>query len=92
MNFVPSGVDFGWRNGTGKWPVHYADTLPPVVNIGPGSPTGVTFGYGQVPVEVPGRVVHLRLELRQALRHPPEAGRAGYTAEKEEFVAAARCR
>ncbi|QDU40327.1 Cytochrome c [Maioricimonas rarisocia] len=41
-----SGVDFGWRNGAGKWPVYYADTLPPVVNVGPGSPTGVAFGYG----------------------------------------------
>ncbi|QDT34080.1 family 16 glycoside hydrolase [Thalassoglobus polymorphus] len=43
---VLSGVDYGWRNGGGKFPEHFADTLPPVVNIGPGSPTGVTFGYG----------------------------------------------
>ena len=27
-------------------PVYYPDNLPPVVNIGPGSPTGMTFGYG----------------------------------------------
>ena len=43
---VVPGSDWGWRNGTGKYPVYYPDTLPPVVNIGPGSPTGVTFGYG----------------------------------------------
>ncbi|AMV17005.1 family 16 glycoside hydrolase [Planctomyces sp. SH-PL14] len=43
---VLSGVDYGWRNGSAKWPVYYADTVPPVINIGPGSPTGVTFGYG----------------------------------------------
>ncbi len=43
---VLSGVDYGWRNGGGKFPEHFADTMPPVVNIGPGSPTGVTFGYG----------------------------------------------
>ncbi len=43
---VLSGVDYGWRNGGGKFPEHFADTVPPVVNIGPGSPTGVTFGYG----------------------------------------------
>ena len=43
---VLSGSEWGWRNGAGKWPVYYADTLPPAVNIGPGSPTGVTFGYG----------------------------------------------
>ncbi len=41
-----SGADFGYRNGAGKWPVYYFDSLPPVVNMGPGSPTGVTFGYG----------------------------------------------
>ncbi|VTS01706.1 c-type cytochrome [Tuwongella immobilis] len=41
-----SGAEFGWRNGAGKWPAHYPDSLPAIVNIGPGSPTGVTFGYG----------------------------------------------
>jgi putative heme-binding domain-containing protein len=41
-----SGSEFGWRNGAGKWPGHYPDSLPAVVDIGPGSPTGVTFGYG----------------------------------------------
>jgi putative heme-binding domain-containing protein len=41
-----SGSDFGYRNGSGKWPAYYPDSLPPVLNIGPGSPTGVTFGYG----------------------------------------------
>lgn len=41
-----SGVDWGWRNGSGKWPVYYGDTVPPVVNVGLGSPTGITFGYG----------------------------------------------
>jgi putative heme-binding domain-containing protein len=41
-----SGGEFGWRNGAGKWPPYYPDSLPAVVDIGPGSPTGVTFGYG----------------------------------------------
>jgi putative heme-binding domain-containing protein len=40
------GGDFGWRNGAGKYPAHYPDNLPGIVDIGPGSPTGVTFGYG----------------------------------------------
>jgi putative heme-binding domain-containing protein len=43
---VASGGDYGYRNGSGKWPAYYIDSLPPVVNVGPGSPTGVTFGYG----------------------------------------------
>ncbi len=44
--FVPPGSEFGWRNGAGKYPVFYPDTVAPVVNVGPGSPTGVCFGYG----------------------------------------------
>ncbi|AFV84111.1 c-type cytochrome [Alteromonas mediterranea] len=41
-----SGAEFGWRTGTGKWPSHRPDSLPPVVDVGPGSPTGIAFGYG----------------------------------------------
>ncbi|HYH69442.1 MAG TPA: c-type cytochrome, partial [Urbifossiella sp.] len=43
---VTSGSEFGWRNGAGKYPPYYLDNLPGVANIGPGSPTGVAFGYG----------------------------------------------
>ena len=42
---VVSGSEFGWRSGTGKWPAYYPDSLPPVVDVGIGSPTGITFGY-----------------------------------------------
>ena len=38
------GGEYGWRSGSAKWPEYYADSLPPVVNIGVGSPTGVKFG------------------------------------------------
>ena len=43
---VTPGSEWGWRNGAGKYPEYYADNLPPTVNVGPGSPTGVCFGYG----------------------------------------------
>lgn len=46
INHVASGAEFGWRNGGGKWPAYYPDSLPAVVDIGPGSPTGVCFGFG----------------------------------------------
>ncbi len=87
VNHVVSGSDYGWRNGTGKWAEWYADSLPAAVNIGPGSPTGVTFGYG---AKFPARyqkalfiqdwswgklyAVHLR----------PEG--SSYTGEKENFI------
>src|SRR5207302_6911570 len=41
-----SGSDYGFRNGSNPYPARYPDTLPPVYDIGPGSPTGVCFGYG----------------------------------------------
>jgi putative heme-binding domain-containing protein len=43
---VVKGTDYGWRSGSGKWPGYLADTVPPVYEYGPGSPTGITFGYG----------------------------------------------
>ncbi len=46
INHAISGAEFGWRNGAGKWPAYYIDSFGAVVNVGPGSPTGVTFGYG----------------------------------------------
>ncbi|MDE0840436.1 MAG: heme-binding protein, partial [Kiritimatiellae bacterium] len=46
VNHAVSGVDWGWRNGSGKWPSYYTDTLPATIDIGPGSPTGVSSGLG----------------------------------------------
>jgi putative heme-binding domain-containing protein len=45
MHAVP-GSDFGWRSGSATMPVYFPDNLPPACDIGPGSPTGVAFGYG----------------------------------------------
>ncbi|NND96158.1 MAG: c-type cytochrome [Pirellulaceae bacterium] len=45
INHVISGADFGWRNGTGKWPHYYPDSFGASVDIGAGSPTGIVFGY-----------------------------------------------
>lgn len=41
-----NGGDFGYRGGSGKFPTYYEDTLPPIQNVGLGSPTGLVFGYG----------------------------------------------
>ncbi|HND54362.1 MAG TPA: heme-binding protein, partial [Pirellulaceae bacterium] len=40
------GGDQGFREGSAKWPEHYADSLPQSTTIGIGCPTGVTFGTG----------------------------------------------
>ncbi|MGV3772226.1 MAG: c-type cytochrome [Verrucomicrobiales bacterium] len=41
-----SGGDYGFREGTAKYPEYYPDSLPPTLDIGIGSPTGVKFGTG----------------------------------------------
>ena len=46
VNHCVSGGEYGWRNGTGKWPDYSVDSLGAVVNLGRGSPTGVCFGTG----------------------------------------------
>jgi putative heme-binding domain-containing protein len=46
VNHLVPGGEYGWRNGTGKWPEHSPDSLGAVVNIGLGSPTGVEMGTG----------------------------------------------
>jgi putative heme-binding domain-containing protein len=41
---VTSGGEFGWRPGTDKWSPAFPDNLPPVLNVGQGSPTSFFSG------------------------------------------------
>ena len=87
VNHVVSGAEYGFRNGSGKWPDYFLDSFGAAVNIGPGSPTGITFGYGaRFPAKYQEalfladwsfgkiRAVHLR----------PSG--ASYTGQSEEFL------
>ncbi|MBN9172456.1 MAG: hypothetical protein J0I50_11255, partial [Microbacterium sp.] len=52
VNHSPIGGELGWRNGSADWPEYYFDSLPATVDLGRGSPTGVTFYQGsQFPEE-----------------------------------------
>lgn len=86
---VVSGTDWGWRNGSAKFPVYYPDTLPPAVNVGPGSPTGVTFGYGaKFPASYQNAMFMCDWSFgkMRACRFKPNG--ATYTAELEDFLSA----
>lgn len=82
-----SGSEFGWRSGTGKWPSHYPDSLPPLVNIGPGSPVGVDFGYG---LKFPAKyqkalfICDWTFGTMYAVHMDPQD--SSYKATREEFV------
>jgi putative heme-binding domain-containing protein len=85
---VVSGAEFGYRNGSGKWPAYTIDSLPPVVNVGPGSPTGITFGYGAKFPAKYERALYVSdwsYGKLYALHLKPSG--ASYTGELEEFVA-----
>ncbi len=87
VSHAVSGSEFGWRSGTGKWPTYYPDSLPPTLNIGPGSPTGAVFGTG---AKFPAKYQHALYILDwtfgtiHAVHLEPKG--ASYIAKKEEFV------
>ncbi|NJM55291.1 MAG: heme-binding protein, partial [Verrucomicrobiae bacterium] len=90
---VVSGADFGWRSGSGKSPTYYEDNLPPLVEIGPGSPTGVTTGRGaRFPARYQEAVFALDWTYGRVLAIHARPVGAGYTAEVEDFSPVPRFR
>ncbi len=45
VNHVTSASEFGWRAGSAKWPEYFADSNGSVIDVGPGSPTAISFGH-----------------------------------------------
>jgi putative heme-binding domain-containing protein len=85
--FAASGAEFGWRNGAGKWPPYYPDSLPAAVDIGPGSPTGVTFGYGaKFPAKYQEALYINDWSYGKLYAIHLEPDGAGYKGSYEEFV------
>jgi putative heme-binding domain-containing protein len=87
VNHVISGAEFGFRNGSGKWPEDSIDSFGAVLNIGPGSPTGVTFGHGaKFPAKYQDALYICDWSFGKLIAiHLTPAG-ASYTGEAEEFV------
>jgi putative heme-binding domain-containing protein len=87
INHVVSGAEFGWRNGAGKYPEFYYDNLPATLNIGPGSPTGCTFGYGaKFPAKYQDAFYALDWSWGKIYAVHLKPSGSTYTATKEEFV------
>lgn len=89
IHVVP-GTEQGWRNGSGKWPEYYEDSVGSVLDIGPGSPTGVVAGRGfKAPAKYQQAIYILDWTFATiyALHITPDG--ASFEVEKEEFVAGA---
>ncbi len=87
INHVVSGGEFGWRNGAGKRPDFYPDNLGTVVDIGPGSPCGTTFGYGaKFPAKYQNALFALDWSWGKLYAIHIERKGSGYVGTKEEFL------
>ncbi len=87
---VVSGGDYGWRNGSGKWKEYYEDSLPALVNIGPGSPTGMVSGRGsRFPTKYQRAIYALDWTYGRILAIHLTPHGASYHAEAEDFVSGA---
>ena len=74
-------------DGTGKWPAYYVDSLPAVVDVGPGSPVGVTFGYGaKFPAKYQNALFILDWTFGTIYALHFEPAGASYQGVKEEFL------
>jgi len=84
---VTSGSEFGWRTGNGKWSPLYPDNLPPVINIGQGSPTNFMNGTSAKFPEKYRKALFAfdwSFGIIYAIHLTPEG--ATYSAEAEEFI------
>ncbi|MBL7872483.1 MAG: c-type cytochrome [Cyclobacteriaceae bacterium] len=84
---VTSGAEFGWRTGNGKWSPSYPDNLPPVINIGQGSPTSMISGSTAKFPERYRKALYAfdwSFGIIYAIHLEPKG--ASYSAEVEEFI------
>ena len=87
VSHATSGSEMGWRSGTGKWPSYYVDSLPPLVEVGPGSPVGVAFGYGaKFPAKYQKALYICDWTFGTMYAIHLEPSGSTYKATKEEFV------
>ena len=84
---VTSGSDFGWRSGAGNPLPYQGDSLPPVIDIGPGSPVGAGFGTGaKFPAKYQKALFILDWTYGTMYALHLEAKGSSFTATKEDFV------
>lgn len=82
-----SGSEYGWRTGNSKWSPTYPDNLPPVINIGQGSPTNlIHLKDAKFPAKYKNTL--LAFDWSYGIIHGINLKPSGstYTADREEFL------
>jgi len=84
---VTSGSEYGWRAGTEKWSPRYPDNLPPLLNIGQGSPTNFIYGgNANFPEKYRKSLFAFDWSFGIIYAIQTEADGASYKANAEEFL------
>ena len=87
VNHVTSASEFGWRTGSAKWPEYFADSNGAVVNVGPGSPTGISFGHhSNFPSEYQDKLFICDWTFGTIYTVEMEESGSSYTGTKTEFL------
>ena len=87
VNHIVSGGEYGWRWGTGKWPVYYEDSLPTTLDCGLGSPTGLLHGSGgNLPARYRDSILMADWQNGRILAVDFMARGASYEAKYESFL------
>ena len=90
---ILSGTDSGWGGHAGEmlwsWTPKWEGIQPPIKNIGPGSPTGVAFGYGaRFPARYQNALFACDWSYGRMFAVHLTAKGASYEAEPEPFLSA----
>ena len=87
VNHITSASEFGSRSGSAKWAEYFADGNGAVVNIGPGSPTGLSFGHhSNFPVYYQDKLFCCDWTFGTIYTVDMEESGSSYTGTKKEFL------
>jgi putative heme-binding domain-containing protein len=87
INHVTSGAEFGWRANTGVWLDYFADSLGSVLDIGPGSPTAISFGHHSMfPAEFQDKLFICDWTFGTIFTVEMQESGSSYTGTKTEFL------
>lgn len=87
LNHVISGAEFGWRASTANWPDYYADSIGAVIDIGPGSPTAMSFGHhSNFPAGYQDKLFLCDWTFGTIYTVALEENGSSYTGTKQEFL------
>jgi putative heme-binding domain-containing protein len=87
INHVTSGAEFGWRANTGVWLDYFADSLGSVLDIGPGSPTAISFGHhSKFPAEYQDKLFICDWTFGTIFTVAMQESASSYTGTKTEFL------